>query len=170
MAASSPGLEPARQALVRGDWREAGQLASQEDTPEAAVLAVRALANVDPEAAVRACAEAAARYPMAVELRYLESLLLMGLGQLGEAERAARQTLYLEPSLAVAHLTLGHVLRRLGDTSGALRAFRAAEALCAALPPETAVPLAEGELAGRLAELARGERRRLEASEPGEEG
>ena len=166
-----PGLAPAREALGRGDWREAAQLAgAQEPSPEAAVIAVRALANVDPEAAVKACAEAAARHPMAVELRYLESLLLMSVGRLGEAERAARQALYLEPSLAVAHLTLGHVLRRLGDTSGAVRAFRAAEALCAALEPETAVPLAEGERAGRLAEVARTERIRLQAAESREEG
>ncbi|WP_224244848.1 CheR family methyltransferase [Hyalangium gracile] len=162
----SEALEPARQALVRGDWREAAQLAgAQKDSPESSVMAIRALANVDAEAAVRACAEAAARHPMAVELRYLEALLLLGLGRLGEAERAARQALYLEPSLAVAHLTLGHVLRRLGDISGAVRAFRTAEALCATLPPEAAVPLSEGERAGRLAELARGEQRRLEAIE-----
>jgi chemotaxis protein methyltransferase CheR len=171
LQATFPGLELAREALGRGDWREAAQLAgAQEPSPEAAVMAVRALANVDPEAAVKACAEAAARHPMTVELRYLESLLLMSVGRLGEAERAARQALYLEPSLAVAHLTLGHVLRRLGDTPGAVRAFRAAEALCAALQPETAVPLAEGERADRLAEVARAERRRLEAVENGENG
>jgi chemotaxis protein methyltransferase CheR len=131
-------------------------------------MAIRALANIDVEAAVKACAEAASRHPMTVELRYLEALLLLGLGRLGEAERAARQALYLEPSLAVAHLTLGHVLRRLGDIPGAVRAFRTAEALCAPLPPDTAVPLAEGERAGRLAELARSEQRRLEATEPRE--
>jgi chemotaxis protein methyltransferase CheR len=169
--ASSPALASAREALDRGDWREAARLAgAQESSSEAAIMVVRALANVDPEAAVKACAEAAARHPITVELRYLECLLHMSVGRLGEAERAARQALYLEPSLAVAHLTLGHVLRRLGDTAGALRAFRAAEALCAALAPEAAVPLAEGERAGRLAEVARAERRRLEAAESGEEG
>jgi chemotaxis protein methyltransferase CheR len=51
-----------------------------------------------------------------------------------------------------------------------VRAFRAAEALCAALEPETAVPLAEGERAGRLAEVARTERIRLQAAESREEG
>jgi chemotaxis protein methyltransferase CheR len=98
-------------------------------------------------------------------LRYLESLLLLGLGRLQESERAARQALYLEPSLAVGHLTLGHLLRRKGDSAGALRAFRTAESLCATLPPEAPVPLAEGESAGRLAEVARSERSRLEADE-----
>ncbi len=164
-------LEPARQALARGDWREAAQLAGAlEKDPEAAMMAVRALANLEPEAAVRACAEAAARYPLSVELRYLESVLLLGLGRLGEAERAVRQALYLEPSLAVAHLTLGYVLRRLGDTAGALRAFRSTQSLCAAQPPDTPVPLAEGERAGTLADVARREWARLEAAENPEEG
>jgi hypothetical protein len=46
---------------------------------------------------------------------------------------------------------------------------RTAETLCAALPPETALPLAEGERAGRLTEVARSERRRLEATMPEEQ-
>lgn len=162
-------LESARQALERGDWREAArQAGTVAESPEAAVMAVRALANLQPERAVSACAEAAARYPLSAELRYMEALLLLGQGRLGEAERAVRQALYLEPSLAVAYFTLGHVLRRLGDTAGALRAFRHTERLCAALPPDAALPLAEGEHAGALAAGARAERERLEAAEPRE--
>jgi chemotaxis protein methyltransferase CheR len=157
------GLEAARRALSRGDWREAARHAGalQEDAG-AAAMAVRALANLDAQAAVRACAEAITRHPLAVELRYLEALLLMGLGRLAESERAARQAVYLEPSLAVAHLMLGHILRRQGDTAGALRAFRTAESLCATLPEDAPVPLADGDRAGRLAEVARAERTRLE--------
>ncbi len=166
-ASTGPGeLEGARQALSRGDWREAARQAGalQED-PGAAAMAVRALANLDAQAAVRACAEAITRHPLAVELRYLEALLLMGLGRLAESERAARQALYLEPTLAVAHLMLGHILRRQGDMEGALRAFRAAESLCARLPEDAPVPLADGDRAGRLVEVARAERTRLEAHE-----
>lgn len=133
-------------------------------------MAVRALANEAPEVAVAACAEAAAHHPLSVELRYLEAMLLLGQGRLADAERAIRQALYLEPSLAVGYLTLGHVLRRLGDTAGALRAFRTTERLCAARPPEEPSPLAEGERAGALAAVARAERERLEASESREEG
>ncbi len=128
-------------------------------------MAVRALANLDAQAAVRACAEAIVRHPLTVELRYLEALLLMGLGRLAESERAARQALYLEPTLAVAHLMLGHILRRQGDTAGALRAFRTAESLCATLPEDAPVPLADGDVASRLVEVARAERTRLEAHE-----
>ncbi|SEU37699.1 CheR family methyltransferase [Stigmatella erecta] len=156
-------LEPARQAMARGDWQDAAQLArAQADGPEPAEVAIRALANVNPEAAAAACAEAAARFPLAPGLRYLEAVLLLGLGRLAEAERAARQVVYLEPRLAVAHLTLGHVLRRRNDTAGAARAFRSAEELCAALPPDTPVPLSEGERAGSLARVAHDERLRLE--------
>ncbi|HYO57330.1 CheR family methyltransferase [Archangium sp.] len=156
-------LDAARRALALGDWREAARLAGAfEEDPGAAAVAVRALANLDPLAAVRACAKASARHPLAAELRYLEALLLLGLGRLTESERAARQALYLDPSLAVAHLMLGHILRRQGDTEGARRAFRTAESLCATLPPEAPVPLADGERAGHLAEVARRERTRMD--------
>ncbi|PTL83514.1 chemotaxis protein CheR [Vitiosangium sp. GDMCC 1.1324] len=160
------GLEGAKQALARGDWREAAQRAGAlAEDPVAAAVAVRALANLDPRAAVRACAEAAARHPLAVELRYLEAMLLLGLGRLPESEHAVRQALYLEPSLAVAHLMLGHLRRRQGDLPGARRSFRMAESLCAALPPETPVLLADGERAGRLLEVVRNELTRLTALE-----
>ena len=49
----------------------------------------------------------------------------------------ARQALYLDPGLSVAHLALGTALLRLRDTSGAERAFRNAERLLAALPSES---------------------------------
>ena len=153
----------AQRALAAGDWREAVRLAGAHPEDAAAeAVAIRALANLDPLAAVRLCAEAAVRHPLAAELRYLEAVLLLGLGRLPESERAARQALYLEPSLGVVHLMLGHILRRQGDGAGAWRAFRAAESLCASLPPETLVPLGDGERAGRLAEVARAERTRLE--------
>jgi chemotaxis protein methyltransferase CheR len=159
----APELDEARRAFAAGDWREAARLAgAHPEDAEAEAVAIRALANVEPLAAVHACAEAAARHPLAVELRYLEALLLLGLGRLAESERAARQALYLEPSLAVVHLMLGHILRRQGDSEGARRAFRTAESLCARLPPEAPVLLADGERAGRLAEVARTERTRLD--------
>ncbi|HLL02891.1 MAG TPA: CheR family methyltransferase [Myxococcaceae bacterium] len=145
----------------RGDTSEQG--------PEAAVAAVRALANVDPRQAVSTCADAAARHPLHAGLRYLEAVLLLGQSRLGEAERAVRQVLYLDGSLAAAHFTLGIVLRRLGDTAGALRAFRTAERLCAAMPPDALVPLAEGESAAVLAQGARAQRERLEAAEERED-
>ena len=164
-APDAAALDAARSALVRGDWREAARRLGAEDaSPDTATRAVRALANLDARAAVDACAEAAARHPLVAELRYLESLLLLGQGRPADAERAARQALYLEPSLVVAWLVLGRVLRRQGDPAGALKAWREAEGLCAALAPDLPVPLGDGERAGALAEVARGERARLEAA------
>jgi chemotaxis protein methyltransferase CheR len=163
-------MEPARQPPARGDGNEAAQRAdTSEQGPDAAEAAVRALANVDPRQAVSACAEAAARHPLHAGLRYLEAVLLLGQSRLGEAERAVRQVLYLDGSLAAAHFTLGIVLRRLGDTAGALRAFRTTERLCAAMPPDALVPLAEGERAAVLAQGARTQWEQLEAAEERED-
>nr|WP_211194646.1 protein-glutamate O-methyltransferase CheR [Pyxidicoccus fallax] len=164
-APDAEALAAARRALDRGDWREAARRLGAEDAhPDIATMAVRTLANLDAQAAIAACAETAARHPLIAGLRYLEALLQLGQGRLADAERAARQALYLEPTLIVAWLVLGRVLRRHGDTAGALRAWREAESLCAVLAPEVPVPLADGESARALAEVARSERIRLEAA------
>jgi chemotaxis protein methyltransferase CheR len=164
-APDAEALVAARRALARGDWRDAARrLGTLDEDPAIAMAAVHALANLDAHAAVDACAEAAARHPLVAGLRYLESLLLLGQGRLADAERSARQALYLEPSLVVAWLVLGRLLRRRGDTAGALKAWREAESLCAVLPPDAPVPLADGERARGLADVAHGERTRLEAA------
>ncbi|WP_375742417.1 chemotaxis protein CheR [Corallococcus interemptor] len=163
---SVEALEAVRAALARGDWREAARRAGAWSAdPEGALAAVRALANLDPRAALFACAEAAVRHPLVAGLRYLEALLLLGQARLTDAERSARQALYLEPGLAVGHLLLGHVLRRQDQAAAAARAYREAEGLCRKLSPEALVPLAEGERAGALADVARAEWRRLERTE-----
>ncbi|RKG61910.1 chemotaxis protein CheR [Corallococcus sp. AB011P] len=163
---SVEALEAVRVALARGDWREAARRAgAQSADPEGALAAVRALANLDPRAALFACEEAAVRHPLVAGLRYLEALLLLGQARLSDAERSARQALYLEPGLAVGHLLLGHVLRRQDQSAAAARAYREAEGLCRKLSPEALVPLAEGERAGALADVARAESRRLERTE-----
>ncbi|WP_375755085.1 CheR family methyltransferase [Corallococcus exercitus] len=168
-ALSVEALEAVRQALARGDWREGARRAgAQSADPEEAVAAVRALANLDPRAAVFACGEAVVRHPLVAGLRYLEALLLLGQARLADAEKSARQALYLEPGLAVGHLLLGHVLRRQDQSAAAARAYREAEGLCRKLPPEALVPLAEGERAGALADVARSEWRRLERTEGGD--
>jgi chemotaxis protein methyltransferase CheR len=163
LALNAETLEAVRQALARGDWREASRRAgAQSADPEQALAAVRALANLEPRAAVFACGEASVRHPLVAGLRYLEALLLLGQSRLADAERSVRQALYLEPGLAVGHLLLGHVLRRQDQAGAAARAYREAEGLCRKLPPEAPVPLAEGERAGALADVARAEWRRLE--------
>jgi chemotaxis protein methyltransferase CheR len=157
-ASHGPEVDPllaAREALARGDYTHAVELTrGLLANPAAAALHVRALANLDPGQAARACTEAAARHTLATELHYLHAVLLLDLGRDEEAARAARRALYLDRSLAIAHFALGSILWRRGDLEGARRAYRNARDLCAARPAEELAPLAEGERAGRLAEAA----------------
>jgi chemotaxis protein methyltransferase CheR len=98
-------------------------------------------------------------------LTYLHAVLLLDLGREEEAVRALRRVIYLDRSLAIPQLTQGSVLRQRGDLAGARRAYRNARNLCAACPPEQLVPLADGELAGRLAQVAEHQLALLEATE-----
>jgi len=120
------------------------------------IVLVRAHANRgDLAAAGRACAAALERHASDGELHYLHAVLLGEAERVADAAAAARRALYLDRSLVVAHLALGSALGRLGDTEGARRAFRNAERLLAAMPPDTVVPASDGEPAGRLVEMAR---------------
>jgi chemotaxis protein methyltransferase CheR len=106
----------------------------------------------------RAAAEAAAAVqvqPLATELHYIRAIILAGLGQYDEASASLRRVIYLDPSLAVAHFTLGSVLWRSGAEAETRRCYRNALALCAERPPEELLQLSEGETAGRMAEAAR---------------
>jgi chemotaxis protein methyltransferase CheR len=126
------------------------------------IVLVRAHANRgDLAAAGRACATALEHHPGTAELHYLHAVLLSEAERVADAAAAARRALYLDRSLVVAHLALGGALGRLGDTDGARRAFRNAERLLAALPPDTVVPASDGEPAGRLLEMARVQMRLL---------
>jgi len=116
---------------------------------------IRALADAgDPRAALAAATAALDQFPLDAELHYLRAVLQLDLGEIDEAAATLRRVLYLDGALAVAHLTLGTVLRRLGAPDEARRAFRNAYTLCAALPADAPMLLAEGEPAGRLAAAA----------------
>ncbi|MBI4538710.1 MAG: protein-glutamate O-methyltransferase CheR [Gemmatimonadetes bacterium] len=147
-----------------GDYAGAAELARRlvpRDGGDAGVwiLLVRALANRgDLVEAGRACAAALDRHRASAELTYLHAVLLGEAGRDAEAAEAARRALYLDRRLVVAHLALGGALARLGDRDGAGRAFRNAERLLEAVPPREIVPAADGEPAGRLAEIARVQR------------
>ncbi len=136
----------------------------QRDGSEATpwIVLVRAHANRgDLAAAGRACAAALERHASDGELHYLHAVLLGEAARVADAAVAARRALYLDRGLVVAHLALGGALGRLGDADGARRAFRNAERLLAAMPPETVVPASDGEPAGRLVEMARVQMRLL---------
>lgn len=158
VAAPLAPLEEARQAYARHEYaRVLALLESAPPGPEAAALRVRSLAALEPAQAAAAAAEAVRVFPLAPELNYLHAAMLLEAGHHKEAIAALRRVLYLDRTLAIAHFTLGCVLGHTGDLPGARRAFRNAHALCRELPPEAAVPLADGENAGRLAEVAQTE-------------
>jgi chemotaxis protein methyltransferase CheR len=149
-------LEQARKAMDDGDYRGVEQLTDgPEAGAEACVLRARALANLgQPEQALQAVLQALRRHPLAAELQFLCAVLCMECGALDEAAQAVRRVLYLDRSLAVAHFTLGTILRRIGDVPGARRAYRNVLAQIAAQPHDAPLPLGEGELAGWLADAA----------------
>jgi chemotaxis protein methyltransferase CheR len=135
----------------------AGQIAARPGAAaEVWALLVRAAGNRgDLEAAGRACAAGLERHPTCAELVYLHGLLLAQGGRIRDAAGALRRALYLDRALAVAHLTLGRVLSQLGDGEGARRALRNAHRVLSRAPADAPVPAADGEQAGRLAEMAR---------------
>jgi chemotaxis protein methyltransferase CheR len=144
---------PARVVPTTADLLEDAGRASQH---------VRGLANRDAAAAAEACTRALERHPLSAELHFLHAALLLDGNRAEDALRALRRVVYLDRSLAIAHFMLGAVLSRRGDLSGACRAYRNARDLCAARPVEEMVPLADGETAGRLAEIAGAELMLLE--------
>ena len=152
---SDQALTEARAALGCGDYARAAALTSEllTDIPTA-LLHVRALANLDSGRAEGACTAAVERQPLSTELHYLHAVLLLDLGRDQEATAALRRVLYLDRSLAIAHFTLGSLLKQQGDLPGARRAYRNARELGAALPAEEMLALSDGEQAGRLVEAA----------------
>lgn len=158
-------LDRAREALRAGQWAEVLSLLDGDEGTAALELAIQAQANIDLSRARTLCLEASARHPLHAAFRHLHAVLLLGLGRIADAEGAAHEAVYLDPKLAVAQLSLGHILRRRGAAGPAARAYRAAEALCRAIPEDAEVPLADGETAGRLAQVAASERALLEPKE-----
>jgi chemotaxis protein methyltransferase CheR len=89
------------------------------------------------------------------ELLYLHAVLQLQGGHAAAAADTLRRALYLDRGLVVAHLTLADAHRRRADPAAARRALRNAAALLQELPEDALVPAADGETAGRLAELVR---------------
>jgi chemotaxis protein methyltransferase CheR len=157
-------LAEARQAFAEGDYERAVRLTRERPDEAACVLHVRSMANLDAARGAAVCADAAERLPLSVELHYLHAILLGSLGRNDEAVRAVRRVLYLDRSLAVGHFTLGSLLARSGDLTGARRAYRNAHDICRIRPADEETPLSDGESAGRLAEAAAAQRAVLDAA------
>lgn len=169
-SAADIGLASAHHALARGDYEGAATVAAAlvagDGGAEAHVILVRALGSAGRlGVAADAAAAGVARFPLHVELRLLQAIVLLESADASQAAAAARAAAYLDPGLAMAHLTLARAEQALGDKVAARRSYRNALAVLEALPADHPVPLADGETAGRLARLARaGESRPRPAS------
>jgi len=159
----TPAAAPA--GLAGGDGSRVGARARDIATDWAdTALRIRALANQDVAEAERVCAAATQRHPLSSELHYLRAVLLLDLDRDEEAIQAARRAIYLDRSLAIAHLTVASILQNRGDLEGAWRAYRNARDLCRTRPAEEIVPLSDGEPAGRLLALAETQMALIEAA------
>jgi chemotaxis protein methyltransferase CheR len=155
-ADAAPQPAPARTLSPVSLDGEPPPLAEFQDDIARYVASIRTVA--DAGELDRAATEAAAAiqvYPLAVELHYMRAVALAGLGQGDEAAASLRRVIYLDPSLAVAHFTLGSILWRSGAMADARRCYRNALVLAAERPPLESLRLSDGETAGRMADAAR---------------
>jgi len=159
----TPAAAPA--GLAGGDGSRVGARERDIATVWAdTALRIRALANQDVAEAERVCAAATQRHPLSSELHYLRAVLLLDLDRDEEAIQAARRAIYLDRSLAIAHLTVASIVQNRGDREGAWRAYRNARDLCRTRPAEEIVPLSDGEPAGRLLAAAETQMALIEAA------
>jgi len=84
------------------------------------------------------------------EQHMLQALGLLEAGAWSEAVVSARKAIYLDRSLAVAHLVFGRASRLLGHRETARRELRRVCQLVAKLPEDTAETLPGGATAGEL--------------------
>lgn len=130
-------------------------LGAPTETAQQAVVTLRARSDSAPLTVVEPeCRAALLRHPLCAELYYLHALMLLDLGQKKPASAALRRAIYLDPSLAIAHFTLGSVLAGLRDANGAKRAYRNAEQCSRARPADEPVPCASEISARGLASAA----------------
>jgi chemotaxis protein methyltransferase CheR len=116
---------------------------------------IRALADRGESQQAETAATAALRtYPLCPELHYLHAIVFMELGRYDDAVASLRRVIYLDPTLAMAHFTLGSMLGRLGATAEARHTYQNVVALCLGRPKDEVLPLSDGELTANLAAAA----------------
>jgi chemotaxis protein methyltransferase CheR len=104
--------------------------------------------------AMTACERFVSADPFSSELQYLHASLLLQLGNLDAAERAARRAVYLDRSLAVGHFLVGVILQRRNDREASTRAFRTAYEIASSRPREEALRFGDGQVTGALSDAA----------------
>ncbi|HEX7119688.1 MAG TPA: protein-glutamate O-methyltransferase CheR [Longimicrobiales bacterium] len=132
----------------------AGAAAGGRDADPLPAIQARLRAG-DTATARSLCAEAVARTPMSAPLHCLHAMLLLDGGDIEGARAAARRALYVDRTLAVAHLAHGEALLRAGAAGAAAPAFRAAERLLSGQPSDGRPDLGGGATTGQLLALVR---------------
>jgi chemotaxis protein methyltransferase CheR len=128
------------------------------------IVEIRALADRGLAArAERKAAEALQAFPLEPELHYLHAIALAELQRHDDAVTALRRVIYLDPSLAVAHFTLGSILSRNGAIAEARRTYQNALTLCLTRPEGEILALSDDQPTGSLIEASRAQLARLGA-------
>ncbi|MDQ2667817.1 MAG: protein-glutamate O-methyltransferase CheR [Gemmatimonadota bacterium] len=162
--APAPAVADARAAYLRSDYvaaieRANHEIASGNDTVGTWVMLTRSYANMGRLGdAAAACTRAIDRHPATAELYILESTLAAQRNHYAAAADSARRALYVDRSLAAAHVALGTALLRGNDPAAADRAFRAAERLLAGAAPSAVVQATDSISAGALLATVRAHR------------
>jgi len=99
----------------------------------------------------------AARQRVDAETYVARALAFLDAGQLHQAAASSRRALFVDRSLAIAHLTLARALRLTGSRAAAQRALRRGAALLEAHAPDAAVRGAGGISAGTLSAVVAAE-------------
>lgn len=162
-----PSAEPER-ASRRGREQETARQLRKGDKPAATEkdrgrelglvgldLLARARANTGnlPEALV-CCERALSLDPLAVQFHYLKAGILQEMGESEQAAAALRKALFLKRDFAMAHFTLGSILRQWGSRPEARRHFRRAQELFSNMHPDDSPVEGEGINAARLGQMA----------------
>jgi chemotaxis protein methyltransferase CheR len=132
--------------------------AMQEPDEDDAALEhrIRTLANLGQASAAEMAASAGVTAnALSAKRHLLHAITLAELRRYADAAQAARRALYLDPTLAVAHVVLGAILCGLRDFESALRAYRNGYGVAAARPRDEIAPCSGGEPAGLLAAAAK---------------
>lgn len=146
----------AQQALAAGDY--AGAIARTCDldgSPEACGIHAQALVCAgDVVGAETVLIRASERHQLAAPLHFLLAILLVGQNRYDEALYAARRVVYLDRTMAAAHFVLATIERRRGSLRSAALSYRNARDAASMYPPDTILPLTEGQTAKQLMDAA----------------
>lgn len=123
-----------------------------EDRPQGAASEPRA-EEITARSVRRLTSSRTATPPRSAAVRLAEARTSLDEGRFDDALTQAIAAAFLEPRLIAAQLVAGIAAWRLGEPLVARRAFRRAASLLASFDPDDVVPLADGELAGRLRQL-----------------